>query len=311
MKKLLPTIVLLFLIITLSFFLNLQKIFAQPTDEPQCEVVSVEEDQHVLIFAQDFPAFSEIEVTMWASHASAKDTFEITTTNAPKNGSFFKLFHIPTDLAGEEQIEIRMACINHTCVTENTFINQTFINNEAAKLTWDIIRTTKDTSGETSTEKPAPLKTAEHKSQIPLSIEVEASNWLQSGSENGEREDPVLFIWPAEQRWLSGYDFSVSHPGIDIAAIRDDLIFAAASGEVIAVNYSNRGYGNMVMIDHLNGYKTLYAHLNKILVETGCYVIQGQPIGLAGSTGNSSGVHLHFEIHFQGRYVNPWLFFDS
>jgi murein DD-endopeptidase MepM/ murein hydrolase activator NlpD len=64
----------------------------------------------------------------------------------------------------------------------------------------------------------------------------------------------------------------------------------------------------MIIINHLNGYQTLDAHLNTILVEKDHFVIQGQPIGLAGSTGNSTGTHLHFEIYDQGRVVNPWLF---
>jgi len=122
------------------------------------------------------------------------------------------------------------------------------------------------------------------------------------------RKDPQPFLWPAEKHWLSGYNYSIYHPGIDIAANMGDLIFAAASGKVISVNYSNQGYGNMIIINHLNGFQSLYAHLNTILTEMDTYVIQGQPIGLAGNTGNSTGSHLHFEIHDQGKYVNPWLF---
>ncbi|MFU8826797.1 MAG: M23 family metallopeptidase, partial [Brevefilum sp.] len=96
--------------------------------------------------------------------------------------------------------------------------------------------------------------------------------------------------------------------GIDIAAMHEDLIFAAASGIVVQVQRSYYGYGNMLIIDHLNGYQTLYAHLNSILAELDDFVIQGQPIGLAGSTGYSTGTHLHFEIHYEGRCVNPWHF---
>jgi murein DD-endopeptidase MepM/ murein hydrolase activator NlpD len=66
------------------------------------------------------------------------------------------------------------------------------------------------------------------------------------------------------------------------------------------------GYGNMVMVDHGNGYQTLYAHLSKIAVRCGANVGQGGVIGYAGSTGNSTGPHLHFEIRYFGTFVNPW-----
>jgi murein DD-endopeptidase MepM/ murein hydrolase activator NlpD len=62
----------------------------------------------------------------------------------------------------------------------------------------------------------------------------------------------------------------------------------------------------MVMIDHGNGWQTLYAHLSQVLVHCGQSVTQGQTIGLAGSTGNSTGAHLHFETRFEGGFINPW-----
>lgn len=113
------------------------------------------------------------------------------------------------------------------------------------------------------------------------------------------------FIWPADNHYLSGNDFWSGHLGIDIAAGTGAPIYAADSGVIVFSGwYSN--YGNMVMIDHQNGYHTVYAHLNNINLGCGTIVHQGQIIGNAGSTGNSTGPHLHFEIRYMGAFVNPW-----
>jgi murein DD-endopeptidase MepM/ murein hydrolase activator NlpD len=93
---------------------------------------------------------------------------------------------------------------------------------------------------------------------------------------------------------------------IDIAAGMGDPIYAADSGVVVYAGWISGGYGNMVMIDHGNGYQTLYAHLSAIRVSCGASVRQGQVIGLAGSTGRSTGPHLHFEVRYMGGFVNPW-----
>jgi murein DD-endopeptidase MepM/ murein hydrolase activator NlpD len=94
--------------------------------------------------------------------------------------------------------------------------------------------------------------------------------------------------------------------GIDIAAGDGAGVFAADSGVVVFSGWATGGYGNMVMIDHGNGYQTLYAHLYKVAVACGQSVSQGQTIGYAGSTGNSTGAHLHFEVRYQGGFISPW-----
>jgi murein DD-endopeptidase MepM/ murein hydrolase activator NlpD len=114
------------------------------------------------------------------------------------------------------------------------------------------------------------------------------------------------FIWPAVNHFLSGYDFSSSHLGIDISAGLGAPIFAADSGVVVTAGWNSSGYGNVIMIDHGNGYSTVYGHLSQINVSLCSGVSQGQTIGLAGSTGNSTGAHLHFEVRLDGGYVNPW-----
>lgn len=114
------------------------------------------------------------------------------------------------------------------------------------------------------------------------------------------------FIWPAGNHVLSGNDYWSGHLGIDIGAGDGAGIFAADSGVIVFAGWATGGYGNMVMIDHGNGYQTLYAHLSNVSVSCGRSVSQGQAIGSAGSTGNSTGAHLHFEVRYQGGFINPW-----
>ena len=114
------------------------------------------------------------------------------------------------------------------------------------------------------------------------------------------------FIWPANAHYLSGNNYWAGHLGIDIAAGTGDPIYASDSGVVVFAGWSNWGYGNMIAIDHGNGWQTLYAHLSQWNMSCGQSAYQGNLVGLAGSTGNSSGPHLHFEMNYQGTRPNPW-----
>lgn len=115
-----------------------------------------------------------------------------------------------------------------------------------------------------------------------------------------------VFIWPTTERWLSGYRYTPPiHPAIDIAGNIGNQVWAADSGVVVYAGWSNYGYGNLVVIDHGNGWQTLYAHLNNIFVGCGQSVFQGDVIGALGTTGNSSGAHLHFEMIYFGSKPNP------
>ena len=119
------------------------------------------------------------------------------------------------------------------------------------------------------------------------------------------------FIWPANNHLLSGYDYSPStnHFGIDIAGGLGDAIYASDNGVIVYAGWNDWGYGNVVVIDHDGGWQTLYAHLSVLNVGCGQSVYQGDVIGYFGSTGNSSGPHLHFEMlnESYGK-VNPWNF---
>jgi LysM repeat protein len=117
------------------------------------------------------------------------------------------------------------------------------------------------------------------------------------------------FIWPTPLHYLSGYDYSpeTNHYAIDIAGDTGHTISAADAGVVVYSGWHNGGYGNVIVLDHGNGWQTLYAHLSVIYVGCGAGVFQGTPIGEMGSTGRSTGPHLHFEMRHDiyGR-VNPW-----
>jgi len=111
------------------------------------------------------------------------------------------------------------------------------------------------------------------------------------------------FVWPTAGTITQR--FSWYHPGVDIANRGLPAILAADSGKVVTAGWSPAGYGNNIIIDHGNGYKTLYAHLSKIYVIAGQTVGRGSPIGQMGSTGKSTGPHLHFEIFLNGGKLNP------
>ena len=130
------------------------------------------------------------------------------------------------------------------------------------------------------------------------SATVNAPSDAQQGTGN--------FQWPADGN--IGQDFWSRHPGLDIGAYEGAPIYAADSGYVVAAQWDDTGYGRMVIIDHGNGFKTLYAHMNVYFVELGQEVAKGQTIGKMGSTGNSTGPHLHFEILRNGVKRNPWGF---
>lgn len=121
------------------------------------------------------------------------------------------------------------------------------------------------------------------------------------------------FCMPTSSRVLTsnfGARWGRQHKGLDIKVYTGDTICAAFSGKVRVVNYERRGYGNYVVIRHHNGLETIYGHLSKHLVVPDQEVRAGEPIGLGGNTGRSTGSHLHFETRLCGVALNPALMFD-
>jgi murein DD-endopeptidase MepM/ murein hydrolase activator NlpD len=100
------------------------------------------------------------------------------------------------------------------------------------------------------------------------------------------------------------------HQGLDVKVQTGDTIYAAFDGKVRVTSYQRRGYGHYIVIRHNNGIETLYAHLSKKLVKANQNVKAGDPIGLGGNTGRSSGSHLHFETILMGKSLDPALMFD-
>jgi murein DD-endopeptidase MepM/ murein hydrolase activator NlpD len=101
------------------------------------------------------------------------------------------------------------------------------------------------------------------------------------------------------------------HPGIDLAGPYGSPIYATADGTVLRAGWNSGGYGNLVEIDHGRGITTRYGHMSAILVHDGDRIIRGQLIGRMGSTGRSTGNHLHYEVRIDGRAVNPIPFMKS
>ena len=121
------------------------------------------------------------------------------------------------------------------------------------------------------------------------------------------------FCMPTDSRVLTsnfGARWGRQHKGLDIKVYIGDTIRAAFSGKVRVVRFERRGYGNYVVIRHNNGLETIYGHLSRHLVEEDQEVRAGEPIGLGGNTGRSTGSHLHFETRLCGVALNPALMFD-
>ena len=127
------------------------------------------------------------------------------------------------------------------------------------------------------------------------------------------------FAWPSVSSYItSPYGTRVhpvtktvkTHTGIDIGASHGTNIYAAASGTVLVSGWNSGGYGNYVVIDHGGGVTTLYAHCSALLVSSGQSVTKGQVIAKIGSTGMSTGPHLHFEVLKNGSHTNPMAYFN-
>lgn len=306
MKQLRSTLIVSCVLIVLGIVIVLQSDYVKSTFRPEAITNFIEEDGVTPAIAAPYPALPESQAGTGQTDLIAAEYVESSMTITRKTG--FVISRDQEQTASKVEVSTKTQLKGEGTIDagddENPVIDQRIKKFVTGKTDMQGLPSgNHDADDSTEALSETPITFVPVRMTAPLR-EAEASD----GLENGAREDPVTFIWPAEEKWLSGYNFSYAHPGIDIAAKSDDLIFAAASGKVSEVQHSYYGYGNIVIIDHLNGYQTLYAHLNTILVNMGDFVIQGQPIGLAGSTGYSTGTHLHFEIHDQGRFVNPWLF---
>jgi len=114
------------------------------------------------------------------------------------------------------------------------------------------------------------------------------------------------FVWPTPGHQISGYHYNPPvHSAIDLGGYVGDPIYAVDNGVVVYAGWSDYGYGYLIVVDHGNGWQSAYAHLSAVGVSCGQSVFQGSVIGALGSTGNSSGPHLHFELVYNGSKLNP------
>ncbi len=140
------------------------------------------------------------------------------------------------------------------------------------------------------------------------------------GGGSGSANASGSFLWPVASYVYVSSRFGLrihpitgqkkTHTGIDIASNQGTAVYASDGGTVTLAGW-NGGYGNCIMIDHGNGYVTLYGHLSSISVSKGQSVTQGATIGAVGSTGNSTGPHLHFEVLKDGTRIDPEQFFSG
>ena len=153
---------------------------------------------------------------------------------------------------------------------------------------------------------------------IEISMEGWNSNRVNPFSESQVPERAVIdvrgYCMPVPGGVTSNYGYRAKfgrmHKGIDLHLRPNDTIYAAFDGKVRVSKYEARGFGNYLIIRHPNKLETIYGHMNRALVKEGQTVKAGQPIGLGGSTGRSTGPHLHFETRFMGYAINPAAIFD-
>ncbi|MDC0249648.1 M23 family metallopeptidase [Flavobacteriales bacterium] len=168
------------------------------------------------------------------------------------------------------------------------------------------------------------ISTSEKVDQISKQLYIQSKSF-DDIIELARNKNDMLAALPAIQpvanknlsRMASGYGYRIHpiyktrkfHAGMDFSAKSGTPIYATGDGKILKVRRSKRGYGNHVIINHGYGYKTLYAHMRKYIVKKGQSVKRGEIIGYVGSTGTSVAPHLHYEVHKDGRKINPVNFY--
>ena len=239
---------------------------------------------------------------------------ELMALNEQTDTAMEKESSLHADLAAQEseieameaqiaaQEEARRQAEEAAKATKSQLVDNSAIGNSGNASLDD--STTSSTSATASTSATSSSNTSSNSS----------SNSSYSSSSNSQQTSSSGFVWPTVSRRItSDYgdteDRSSGHQGIDIGAttpgVSGDAIYAAASGTVTLATYSSSA-GNWIWIYHGNGLYTVYMHCSALLVSVGDTVSQGQTIARMGSTGNSTGAHLHFGVRLNGSYVNPW-----
>lgn len=194
------------------------------------------------------------------------------------------------------------------------------------KLAWNIQQKKKDLTDIAAMKEATQEERDAAWSEYQAAIKEAEKEFSQNGGQMGDTFVSGQFIWPlpgynSSSNITSGYGYrsfplggsiySDFHTGIDISGsgVYGAPIVAAADGYVTAAVYGSTGYGIRVYVDHGGGYVTRYAHCSALYVGQGEYVSAGQTIAAVGSTGFSTGAHLHFEIRLNGAHTNPLVYF--
>lgn len=135
-------------------------------------------------------------------------------------------------------------------------------------------------------------------------IDVRGDTRAKPADVNVNVAPPTKLLWPTTQHSITQY-YGWNHTGIDLDGDYVDAIYASADGSVEAAGWNSGGYGLQILIDHENGLKTRYAHASKMFVKPGDRVKKGQVIAMVGTTGRSTGTHLHYEVYLNGKRQNP------
>jgi murein DD-endopeptidase MepM/ murein hydrolase activator NlpD len=146
--------------------------------------------------------------------------------------------------------------------------------------------------------------------EMPVIRKTDITPWVGGGAGacHGPFSGPAgtgMWIWPTASHWVVGNEYTAYHHGIDLYIRLGDPIYAADRGVVVFAGWSDWGYGNLVVVDHGNGWQTVYGHFNSVSVFCGAIVNRGDILGAGGTTGHSTGPHLHFEMIYNGVRVNP------
>ncbi|WP_037986125.1 M23 family metallopeptidase [Thalassobacillus devorans] len=197
--------------------------------------------------------------------------------------------------------EIKEASIAHDTETKRTddlYEGETKVEQKGEDGKKEIHYSVTKVNGETTETKKLDEKT----------VKEPVKEIILKGTKEKPAQGDGIFSWPAVGGTITskmGPRWGESHDGIDIAGVSDRTIKAADGGVVTYAQFNNGGYGNQVKIDHKNGYVTTYSHMSSLSVSKGQKVAAGDKIGVMGTTGQSTGVHLHFEVHKNGSPVNP------
>lgn len=215
--------------------------------------------------------------------------------------------NLPVVITKEVKEKAVLPYETQTVESDSLFVGETEVlvdgvNGECENL----LHITYEGSTELSREVIASSVTAD---AVPEMIAVGVRQREAVGTPDSEEtvlEGNGMFMWPVNGGYISDvFGSNRNHKGLDIAAPEGTDVYAAAEGKVIAAGWNTGGYGYFVMIDHGNGYATLYGHLSKVIASNGAEVKCGDLIGEVGTTGDSTGNHLHFEVRYQNVCQNP------